>query len=189
MSLGRLEKQRGHLVEPPQRIFAIAGYALAHFVEGFLPIGVRLGIEFVGQADELLFERDGAEVAMRQGQILGDDVVDGKACAGVPFAHKGVSRIAVGPHQFGPQYAVADVRLVAHAVNRRGVSEEYADVVEHGGFVDKVEIEVKFGVGLGQLQGLLGYQPTVRPHALVEGGARLVVFVENSLNVHVCEMG
>lgn len=96
--------------EAAEGVGAVALHAADHAVESFLFADVAgFGIEFIGVADEFLLNAQGKHVAMGEGEILADDVLQGESAAGVPFADEGMSRQAFSLQDFPPFDAMADI--------------------------------------------------------------------------------
>ena len=155
------------------------GERLACFGERFHAVGVRLAVEFVGKADHFFFERKGEHVALWQVELLADDIVQGDARPGVSLTHQCMSRQAEAVEQLASQNAVADVGLVAVAANAWRIGAKDGDVVEHGGFLDKLEVDDFAGmcahISPCELDGLLCHLRAVRHQDGVVEVARCVV--------------
>ena len=103
-----------------------------------------LRIKFVGVAYQPFEQGLGRVVAHGHRQMHRGDIVGGDAGAGVPFGHAGdLLGNAFAAEQGGAEYAVADVRLSAVAVDAVGIGHEDADVVEHGRALDRVGIKTE----------------------------------------------
>ena len=90
-------------------------------------VGVGLGIEFVGIADDLLFKGLGL-VAWQSG-----------AC--MTLGDTGMARESFGTQHLGTDRAVLYIGLGAMAVDRGGVAAQDADVVQHGSLIEELLVE------------------------------------------------
>ena len=64
---------------------------------------------------------------------------------------------ALAAHDFGAQTPVKQIGRFAVAVYARCVGHEDADVVEHGGAVQKLAVEMQFGMAVGHSEGFSGH--------------------------------
>lgn len=116
-----------------------------------------LAVELIGIADNLLLDRERNEVAVRQWEVICLDVGERQARARMSFGHKGVAWKSVSAEHVRPYCSVADVRLVAKAINVWRISADYADVVEHGGLEDEVSVRIEFRVDIDNGYGKTGH--------------------------------
>ena len=75
-------------------------------------------------------------------EVLGDDVIDRQSGSCVSFTNESVFGISFVSKKLGSYNAVTDIGLFSCTVNRRSMGEVYTDVVKHGGFVNKVRIDI-----------------------------------------------
>jgi hypothetical protein len=101
-----------------------------------------LGEKLVGIANQLFGYCLRKKTLMGEGQLLAYDVFERKAGASMSFTYSGVSLVTFRPHDCCSKYAMADVWLFAMTVDAGGVGHEYADVVKHGGFFHKSQVEI-----------------------------------------------
>ena len=142
--------------------------------------------ELVGIADELLLDTDGHEVAVWEWQVVGGDVVECEACAGMSLAHQGMALPPFSPHHLCSYGAMTDVRAGSKAVDACRITMQDSYVVEHGGFLDKLYVCLQLGVAVGELQRLVGYMARMYPEDTTQFVILWVVFVYYCLIVHHC---
>lgn len=104
-------------------------------------VGSRFRIKLVGEANEFFFETYRAHVTVWKREVLGDDVIDRQSIP-VCRSQTSVFGISFVSKKFGSYNAVTDIGLFSCTVNRRSMGKVYADVVKHGGFVNKVRIDI-----------------------------------------------
>lgn len=83
------------------------------------------------------------------------------------FAHKGMAWQSFDFENLSALNSVADVGEVAMAVDIGGVAAEDADVVEHGGFIDKLFVDVEPAL-LNAFRGFPGDTLTMQSQHPVE---------------------
>lgn len=116
-------------LEACQALLSELGEALLGLFLGLYLLQIRLAIELVGIANDLLLRRFGQEILVREGQVLRGDVVERQSGACVALAHSGVAFVALASQEFGSDAAVADVGFRAMAGNAWRIATEDADVV------------------------------------------------------------
>ena len=146
--------------------------------EGFGRVEAGFGIEFVGVADQTFKECLRCVVADREGEIHIANVVFGDAgsCVALGDASDFFGH-AFATEQGGTENTVTYVWLCAVTVNSVGVSEEYADVVEHGRsfYCRGVEAEITIEINA---QGEIGDASAVPQIDIPKACAFGIVFVD-----------
>ena len=160
------------------------GYAPPHLVKGLFALGMALGKELVGIADDLLLDGLRLEVARRQGEVLREDVGEGEARAGVPLGHARMAREAFGAQDVGAGYAVLDVGAGTMAMNVGRIGLQYAYIVEHGGLVDELAIGTQLGMGIHHLQRALRHLPRMQEQEAPQLGLPGIVLIYQGEGIH-----
>ena len=135
------------------------GRHLRHYlIHGLLFIKPpRFRKELVGIAYHLLFKCLRTIIARRKRQPLFGNVLCGQSGARVSLADSCHGFIALAAHDFGAQTPVKQIGRFAVAMYARCVGHEDADVVEHGGAVQKLAVEMQFGMAVGHSEGFSGH--------------------------------
>lgn len=172
------------MIEAEDAGFTELKKAVASLVGSLLNVGTGLGEKFVGKADDLLFEGFGKEVTMWQREILTDDLLTAESSACVALTNASMTFIAFLSHDVGTKDAVTDVGFGTETLDARGVGEEYANIVKHGGFVEKVAVDLELGMAVGYLQCLTCYTLAMNKKDIAKFRSRLIVFINDFKYFH-----
>lgn len=138
---------------------------LLHGIENLLrrafAVGVSLGEELIGKADDLFLDGNGGEILFGQRQVLFAYVGGSYAGSGVPFANAGMERQPLVPQDVGPDDAVSDVGFGAVAVEVGSAALEDADIVQHGSLRNEIGVGMQFGMAERHVERLTGHAPAV----------------------------
>ena len=118
----------------------------------FLYVKVRLGVELVGIADDLLLDALRRKVLMRQRQVLTFYLSSSESGSCVPFCHSGMTGKALAAQDFPTQKAVTDVGLCAVTIDARSIDPNDADIMQHGSFPKERLVSFQLGMSLCNLQ-------------------------------------
>ena len=107
---------------------------------------MSLAEEFISIADYLLLHGFRQKILVRQRQLLLLYLLFGDAGTGVALAYPSMSLIPFLAQDLGSQSSVADLWLRAKTLNAWCICEEDSQVVKHGCFLDKLCVELQFGM-------------------------------------------
>ncbi len=120
-------------------------------------VGMGLGIELVCIADNLLLQGLRDKILMGQRQLLSLDVSNGQSCSGMPFADACMAGKSLCPQQFCPDIAMTYIGFCTRTIDRRCMTAEDTDVVQHGSLFQKLYIHGQFLVFSDNSQTAVGY--------------------------------
>lgn len=130
---------------------------LQGLLEGFLNLRMRLAVEFIGIADQLLFQRLGHEVLHGQGQtaLLYLSGRESRACMTLCYSCMALKSLL--SKYLCTKPSMADVLL--HTMTKYAISIclENPDVMQHGSFVDKLEVKPPLRMLTSDGQGTTGH--------------------------------
>ena len=103
---------------------------------------VTLGEEFVGIADDPFFQGLRQQVPnWRDGQVLSDNLLGRDTGTRMPLTHPSMT---IQPHRvkhLTTKDTMQDVRLATIAADAWSIGTAHADVMQHGSFLDKLDID------------------------------------------------
>ena len=139
-----------HLIESLDRFRTELLHRKANAVDGFFLLGRRLGVELVGQTNQLLFNSLWNKIAIcGQRQLLTADVVSRQPGAGVSFADSGhslqVEAIVrtILPQHGCSQRAVQQIGLLALTIDAGGIALQDANIMQQGAIVDELNVDLQ----------------------------------------------
>lgn len=100
------------------------------------------------------------------------------------FAYAGMTLKTFVAHELGSEDAVTDVGFGAETVYARGVGEEDAYVMEHGGFFNKLTVGTEFGVVIHYAKCLVGYKTRMYHENVFEFILFRIILIDYFLIVH-----
>jgi hypothetical protein len=126
----------------------------ASLLESLFPVEFGLGEELISIADNLFLESLGLQTRQTRTSVAGANpsyarrIVNGDGDGNVncELLNKGF-----------PYHPVLNIRLGAVAVDAWSVATDYADVVEHGGGIDEVAVEMPLRMGIDYMDGLVSH--------------------------------
>ena len=135
--------------------------ALFCLLDGLFAVEPCLREEFVGIAYHLFFERLGQQVGMRQRKIAAYNLLKRQPCACMPFAYACMVRHSFSPEHLGSEHSVAYIGLIAVAFYLGCVGLYHSYVMQHGSFLNEVEVKIQFGMPFCYVESLAGYGAAV----------------------------
>ena len=79
---------------------------------------------------------------------------------------------------------MADVGVLAVAMDAVGIGEEDADVVQQGGLFDELGVEVQFGMATGNVEGFVGYGTAMCHKDVLQFVLLGIVLVDDGKSIH-----
>lgn len=110
--------------------------------------GMALGEELVGITDELFLQRLGQVVGRGERQLALFYLLACNTCACMSFADASMTGKAFLTKHTTAYHAVTEVWLVTQTMNARGITPADANVVEHGGLLDKLSVDAQLGMAV-----------------------------------------
>ena len=77
------------------------------------------------------------------------------------FTYTGMSLIAHCPEQFATYLSMTDVRFSTMTMDRRGITTEDTQIVQHGSFLQELKVYGQFLMLPGNLQGPVSHLPAM----------------------------
>ena len=77
------------------------------------------------------------------------------------LSHTGMALVALCSEQFATNLSVTNVGFGTMTMDGRGIATEDAQVVQHSGFFEELNVNRQFLVLLGYLQGPVGHLPAM----------------------------
>lgn len=157
-------------------VAAEAGEAGSGLLGGADALGMALGVELVGVADDLFLD--------------GFGLISGEAGTGVALADAGqrggVLETLGGEaaQEMAAYAAVGNVVVAAVAVDAGGVAEDDAYVVEHGAVGEELAVGMEFRMVVGDEEGMVAHLLAMMHEKGAKGGVAGVIEVNNFRNCH-----
>ena len=138
------------------------------------------------------------EIMVGQGQLLSLNVRQGNTCPRMAFADTGVGfdgfghllRTAcyppggISPKQASAQQTMADIRLLAMAVDAGSIGKEDAEVVEHGSLFYEVCVGTQFGMPAHNVKSPVGNVAAMTPQQLSQLVVFRIIFLDDGFNMN-----
>lgn len=131
---------------------------------------VRLGIELIGIAHHLFLQRLGLETW--------------QACACMAFADPCMALVTQFAQQATTNLSMFDIRSIAIAENRRRMAPTDANIMEHGCFLHKLLIELKFRMLATNSKTTVGYLSGMKKQKTTQLVIFCIILIYNRLIVH-----
>ena len=144
--------------EALQAFSAELGEAALCLFRSLLTVEMRLGVELVGIAYQLLFKRFGQKVMMRQRQVMRHYLTLRQSGTGMTLANTGMTRQSFTAKHLRPNHTMTYVRLCAVAFYAWSIGTYDADIVEHGSLFKKLPVEPQFRMSVGYTKSLASHR-------------------------------
>ena len=135
-------------------------------------LGMALGEELVGIADELFLQRLGQVVGEWNRQLPLFYLLACNTCACMSFADAGMTGITFLTQQAAANETVTQVGRVSVTMDAWGVTPADANIVEHGGLFDKLTVYAQLWMAVTNLQAHIGHLTAM----VKQETAKVVVF-------------
>ena len=135
----------------------VLGDAPLRLPDGFLPVKISFREELISVAYNLFFQCLWQQVFMRQRKPLTDNLAKGKSGTGVALAHTRMTRHAFAAQHLRAYHSVTYVRLRAVALYSRSIGFHDTYVMQHGCLNNKITVEPKLRMHVGNMQCLLSH--------------------------------
>ena len=104
----------------------------------------RFGIELIGIADNLFFQRLRCEILMGQGQLLAFYLLQRQSRSRMSLGHTGMTGKPLLTQYLATDDPVTDIWFRTVTTDAGGITAEDADVVQHGCFLQELHIDGQF---------------------------------------------
>ena len=134
-----------------------------------------LGVELVGIAHHLFFQRLWHHVGVGGWQSLAQERLAMQARACMALSHTGMALPTLPAQHLATYLTVQQVGLRAVTVDGRGVAPAHTKVVEHGCLLQELTVERQLGVTVADEQTTVGYLTGVKKKQMAKVRRRLAI--------------